>query len=275
MEEYGIGRPSTYASILETIKKRKYVELDNKRFVITDVGRVVSKFLSTYFTKYVDYNFTAYLESNLDEIACGKLDFLFVLKEFWKGFKMLVDEISINIKHTDVTREKIAEKCPECSGELHILLGKTNRFIGCVNYPTCKYTKGLDSGDGEARQETDKKCPKCSFSLIIKTGRYGKFLGCGNYPNCKHIEPLEKPKQLNVKCPGCSNGFVVEKKTRAGKVFYSCERYPDCEFASWYKPIKKTCPDCGVNVLYEKFTKKNGQEIFCTNSKCTYKLQTE
>lgn len=272
LEEHGIGRPSTYASIISTLQNREYVEMEKRRFIPTDVGRVVNKFLTNYFTKYVDYDFTAHLEDDLDAVSRGEKDWVPLMRDFWKPFKDLVDHTEENVDRRDVTHEKIDEKCPKCGGELSIRLGRRGRFIGCMNYPECDYARNLNGDDNEADQEIvkDRKCPECEHDLVVKHGRYGKFIGCSNYPNCKYIEPIEKPKDTGVQCPECHKGNMLLRKSRYGKVFYSCERYPDCSYAVWNEPINEKCPDCGWPMLTIKTTKKRGTEKVCPQKDCSY-----
>jgi len=219
LEEYGIGRPSTYASIISTLKTREYVTLDNKRFKATDVALVVSRFLTNYFTKYVDYNFTANLEDELDDISRGDKAWVPVLEEFWAPFKKIIDHTAEHVQRSDVTQEKMDEKCPKCEQPLSIRLGKRGRFIGCTAYPDCDYTRNLhdDTETTEPEIVEDRKCPECESDLVIKFGRYGKFIGCSNYPNCHHMEPIEKPKDTGVQCPQCKKGNIYERKSRRGK----------------------------------------------------------
>jgi DNA topoisomerase I len=274
LEEFGIGRPSTYASIIATLKNREYVIVDNKRFKPTDVGRVVNRFLTNYFTKYVDYDFTARLENELDDIANGEKAWVPLLKEFWQPFKDLVDDTQENVKRSDVTQEKIDEKCPECGEQLSIRLGKSGRFIGCTAYPDCKYTRSLNEEEDDKAAELikDRQCPECKNELVIRRGRYGKFIGCSNYPDCRHIEPLEKPKDTEVECPKCKKGTILQRKSRRGKIFYSCGRYPDCDYAIWNEPIAEKCPTCGWPILSIKTTKKRGTEKVCPQQECKYAI---
>lgn len=273
LEEHGIGRPSTYASIISTLKYRKYVDLDSKRFIPTDVGRIVSKFLSDYFTKYVDYKFTAGLEDELDEISRGEKQWVPMLEIFWKSFKENIDKISETVSRKDVTHEEIDEKCPDCGNPLSIRLGRHGRFIGCTTYPECKYTRNLvESKEEQEAAEVleDRKCPKCEADLIIKRGRYGKFIGCSGYPDCKHMEPLVKPKNTEVKCPECKKGDMLERRSRHGKIFFSCEHYPKCKYATWNEPVAKPCPTCDWPILTLKTTKRRGTEEVCPQKECKY-----
>src|SRR3989338_5319548 len=275
LEEFGIGRPSTYASIIATLKNREYVDVENKRFKPTDVGRIVNRFLTTYFTQYVDYDFTAKLEDELDAIACGETEWIPVLKNFWKPFKAKKIDVQDNVKRSDVTQEKIDEKCPKCGKQLSIRLGKRGRFIGCDAYPECDYTRNL-SDDADATPETiDRACPDCQSPLLIRHGKYGKFIGCSNYPKCKHIEPLEQPEDTKVICPKCKTGTIVKRKSRRGKIFFSCNRYPDCDYAIWNQPVAEKCPDCEWPILTIKTTKTKGTEKVCPQKECGYAVPFE
>ncbi len=277
LEEYGIGRPSTYATIISTLLNRGYVVLENKRFRPTDIGRIVNKFLTEHFTRYVDYHFTAGLEDELDAVSRGEKKWLALLRAFWDPFKRLVQEKDSNVQRKDVTQEPLDEKCPECGGQLAIRLGRNGRFIGCGNFPRCKYTRNLEDDSGENREpETlDRKCPECGGALQIKTGRYGKFIGCSNYPDCRHIEPLEKPEDTGVPCPQCREGTLLKRKSRSGKIFYSCSTYPKCNYALWNPPLAEPCPECGWPVLTRKTTKRRGTEKVCPQKNCRYAAPCE
>ncbi|MCW5589308.1 MAG: type I DNA topoisomerase [Legionellales bacterium] len=272
LEEFGIGRPSTYASIISTLQDREYAILDNKRFKPTDVGVVVNKFLTEHFTNYVDYDFTAKLEDQLDEVSRGENDWIPLLKQFWSPFKNQVDFVDENVQRKDVTQEALNENCPKCQKPLTLRLGKRGRFVGCSGYPDCDYTRNME-GDGETSEPeiiADRKCPQCTSDLVIRVGRYGKFIGCSNYPNCKHMEPLEKPANTGVTCPECREGNLLKRKSRRGKIFYSCERYPKCGYAIWNEPIQETCPNCAWPILTIKITKKNGTEKVCPQQECKF-----
>ena len=278
LEEFGIGRPSTYASIISTLQDREYVVLDKKRFLPTDVGRVVNKFLTEYFTAYVDYDFTARLEDELDAVSRGEEDWVPLLEHFWKPFKQQVDHTQEHVKRSDVTQEKLDEVCPKCGGQLSIRLGRNGRFIGCTNYPACDYTRDLnaDRAEQEAPEIVEGRvCPACGSPLEVKRGRYGKFIGCSGYPNCKHIEPLEKPEDTGVTCPQCQKGTLQKKKSRRGKIFYSCSTYPKCDYAVWDEPIAEPCPRCGWAVMTIKVTKSKGAAKVCPQKECTYRESLE
>lgn len=274
LEEFGIGRPSTYATIISTLQHREYALLENKRFKPTDVGRVVNRFLTTYFQQYVDYRFTAYLEDELDEIARGEKVWQPVLRVFWDPFIALVKEIQENVQRKDVTQEPMDEKCPQCEAQLSIRLGRRGRFIGCTKYPDCDYTRSLDDTEESAKAAVEtvegRTCPDCEGDLVIKSGKYGKFIGCSQYPKCKFIEPLEKPKDTEVDCPKCDKGHILQRKSRTGKVFFSCQRYPDCQYALWYEPLAQPCPLCDWPITAIKTTKRKGTERVCPQKTCKF-----
>ncbi|BCG65246.1 MAG: DNA topoisomerase I [Methyloprofundus sp.] len=273
LEEYGIGRPSTYASIISTLQNREYVTLDKKRFYPTDVGRIVIKFLTEHFTKYVDYDFTANLEDNLDAVSRGEKNWIPLLRDFWSPFTTLIHEKEESVQRKDVTQEAIDEKCPECGKQLSIRLGRNGRFIGCTDYPECSYTRNLNDDGTESNEPeiiADRKCPSCESDLVIKTGRYGKFIGCSSYPKCKFIEPLEKPLDTGVACPKCKDGSILKRKSRNGKVFYSCSGYPKCDYALWNVPVNEPCPACEWPILTLKTTKRRGPEKVCPQKDCKY-----
>jgi DNA topoisomerase-1 len=273
LEEYGIGRPSTYASIIYTLQYREYVILETKRFRPTDVGRIVNKFLTQHFTRYVDYDFTAKLEDELDEVSLGEKEWVPLLTEFWDPFKSLVTEVLETVKRSDVTQEALDEKCPQCEKPLSIRLGRHSRFIGCTAYPECNYTRSLDEDKNvsvPAEIVDGRSCPQCAGPLQLKSGRYGKFIGCTSYPNCKFIESLNKPTDTGVDCPECHQGHMLKRKSRMGKIFFSCARYPDCKYAIWNEPVDQACPKCAWPILMIKTTKKHGTELVCPHKPCDF-----
>jgi DNA topoisomerase-1 len=274
LEEHGIGRPSTYSSIISTLQNREYVTLEKKRFYPTDVGRIVTKFLTEHFTQYVDYDFTANLEDQLDAVARGEKEWVPLMADFWKPFTALIKDKEESVQRKDVTQEAMDEKCPECDKPLSIRLGRNGRFIGCTNYPECSYTRNLNDDGTQSSAEPEivegRTCPKCESALVIKTGRYGKFIGCSGYPKCKHIEPIEKPLDTGVTCPKCNKNSILKRKSRNGKVFYSCSGYPKCDYALWNAPIKQSCPDCNWPILTVKTTKRRGVEKVCPQKDCKY-----
>ncbi|MCK5719152.1 MAG: type I DNA topoisomerase [Thiomargarita sp.] len=281
LEEFGIGRPSTYANIISTLQQRKYVILEKKRFTPTDIGRIVNKLLTEHFTNYVDYQFTAQLENDLDKVSCGKEEWIPLLEKFWSQFKQLVDEKMKTVKRQDFTQEMLDEKCPKCDNQLNIRLGRRGRFIGCSAYPECDYTRSLGTNGEEGEEDAaptkpeiveGRTCPKCKSALHIKQGR-GKFIGCSNYPKCKFTEPLEKPVDTGIECPSCNKGTLTKKKSRYGTFFYSCSTYPTCKYAISSEPLVEECPECKWPILMLKTTKRRGTEKICPQKDCDYSKQ--
>ena len=267
LEEHGIGRPSTYATIISTLQAREYVTLEKKRFYPTDVGRVVNEFLTENFTRYVDYDFTASLEDELDAVSRGEKDWIPVMNEFWKPFQNLIGQ-----EYSRPYPKPIEEQCPECGKQLQMSLGRSGFFIGCSGYPECKYTRnvGEDRASAEPEVVEGRSCPQCESPLIIRNGRYGKFIGCSSYPNCKYIEPLEKPENTGVQCPQCKKGNMLKRKSRRGKIFFSCERYPDCDYAIWNQPLAQPCPQCHWPITSIKTTKRSGTQRVCPQQNCKF-----
>ena len=275
LEEYGIGRPSTYASIMNTLLERKYARLDKKRFFPEDVGMVVNDLLTNHFTQYVDYNFTAHLEEELDQVSRGDKQWKPLLHEFWGPFSTLLKQKEGEVNKSDLTTEAIDETCPECKRQLVVKLGKRGRFIACSGYQEgCTYTRNLDQGEKKEVAEpviSEETCEKCGKPMLIKEGRFGKYLACSGYPDCKNIQPLVKPKSTGITCPECGSGELIEKKSRYGKMFYSCNRYPQCKFALWDPPVPGPCPSCGFPLLVKKVYKKQGEFLKCPKEGCEYK----
>ena len=287
LEEFGIGRPSTYASIISTLKEREYVVLEQKRFSPTDTGDIVNKFLTEHFAQYVDYHFTAKLEDQLDEIANGKREWVPVMDKFWKGFHKQITEKE-SIERAKFTTEELDETCPQCGQhKLQIKFGRMGRFVACAGYPECGYTRNVNETAEQAAERLaqeaaeqaeleGRECPKCSGQLVYKNSRTGsKFIGCANYPKCKYVESLEPVIDTGVTCPECNKGHLIERKSRYGKLFYSCNTYPDCKYATWNPPVAETCPQCGWKVLTIKTTKRWGVEKVCPQKECGWKEQIE
>ena len=274
LEEYGIGRPSTYASIISTLQARDYVALDKKRFIPTDVGRIVNRFLTRYFTQYVDYDFTAKLEDELDAIARGEKAWIPVLHEFWRPFIEKVLRIDETVERKEVTQEATDEKCPKCAAPVVIRLGRRGRFKGCTAYPECDYTCNISGEESDPSENEEavagRTCPQCQHPLVVRWGRYGKFIGCSGYPQCKFLEPLEKPASTDVTCPECKKGNMLTRRSRQGKVFYSCEHYPKCKYATWGEPVAEPCPECQWPILTIKTTKRRGTEKVCPQKECQF-----
>ncbi len=280
LESHGIGRPSTYAGILNVLRERKYVHMEKKRFVPTDMGEIVNRFLCNYFADIVDPGFTAQIEDKLDAVARGETAWKPVLRAFWKPFKARVDETQKNVKRSDVTHEATDETCPECGRPMAIKLGRYGRFLACTGYPECRHARPLPTGEGKgeerpADEPSDQTCDKCGAPMVVKHGRYGKFLSCSAYPKCRNNQPLEKPVDTGVPCPACGEGTFLQKKSRRGKIFYSCSAYPKCKQALWDKPLPIPCPKCGAPFVTEKLTKRRGLEHVCAAEDCDWREQIE
>ncbi|MEX1997268.1 MAG: type I DNA topoisomerase [Candidatus Andersenbacteria bacterium] len=264
LEEKGIGRPSTYAPTIDTIERREYVTKgDDKRFTPTEVGALVTKLLLDHFPHIVDTEFTATMENDLDNIAAGEREWQPVIKNFYDPFHKIIGQKEKEISKAELTQEKTGEICPRCGGELVIKLGRFGKFKACTKYPECKYTEPIGEEKKLQQELSDEQCPKCGKPLVMKRGRFGPFLGCSGYPDCKHIKKIEKT--TGVACPACSSGEIVEKRSRKGKTFYACNRYPDCERAFWSKPTGEKCPEC-QNLLV--FGAKN--TIRCSSKECNF-----
>ncbi|PWU07695.1 MAG: type I DNA topoisomerase [Terriglobia bacterium] len=321
LEADGVGRPSTYASILSTIQEREYVKKEGGRFLPTELGMVVTDLLLESFDDIFDVKYTARMEEELDDIEEGKLDWRAAMAEFYGKFARDLEHAEEHM--TDIKRmeKPIDEVCPKCGKGLVIKWGKHGSFIACTGYPECTYTRELpvdlpdvdkadlsEQGDEEycencgrpmvlkkgrfgtfyactgypdckttkpiggqqkkPDQPLDEKCPQCGNNLVLKTGRYGEFTACSNYPNCKYV----KQKTIGVKCPECSEGEVVERRSKRGKTFYGCNRYPECNFVAWGKPVAEKCPECSSPYMVEKWLKA-GPVWQCPNPECKHKQE--
>ena len=317
LESDGVGRPSTYASILSTIQEREYVKKDGGKFVPTELGMLVTDLLLENFKNLFDITYTARMEEELDEIEEGKMDWREAMSEFYERFQKDLDHAERHM--TDVKRmeEPTGEDCEKCGKPLVIKWGKFGKFIACTGYPECSNTRelppdpasteGLSEQDAEEYCENcgrvmvlkkgrfgqfyacsgypdckttkqiggtqkksdvplEEKCPQCGNNLVLKNGRFGEFTACSTYPKCKYV----KQKTIGVPCPNCSEGEVVERRSKRGKTFYGCSRYPDCDFVAWGKPIQEKCPDCGSSYLIEKWLKA-GPVAQCPNGECKFK----
>ena len=255
LESEGIGRPSTYAPTISTIMNRGYIEKQkDKKLYPLDIGMIVNDFLVKHFNDIVGYQFTANMEEKLDNIADGKIEWAKVINDFYHPFAETLDEKKQTVKKEDVITETTDEICDKCKAPMQVKLGRNGKFLSCSKYPECKNAKPMkEDREKEAKlqeQYKDEKCDKCGSSMMVKKGRYGDFLACSGYPKCKNTRPLAH--SLNVNCPKCKKE-LVEKRTKRGKVFYGCSGYPDCDFATWKKPIEDPCPVCkGLQVQMKK-----------------------
>lgn len=257
LEKEGIGRPSTYASIIDILLRRAYVNRDQKKFIPTELGRIVNNVLVDYFGNIVNVKFTAQLEEKLDSIVDAQADRTEILRTFYDDFKSTLDNAMQNSKNIKKNLQKETDiKCEKCGSPMIVKWGRFGKFLACSNYPACKNTKPIE----EEAESIDEKCPKCGKDLIIKRGRFGRFIACSNYPTCK----FTKPFTTGVKCPQCEDGEIVEKQTSKGRLFWGCSNYPKCKFATWNKPVLKECPSCGNHYMEQK-----GSNLQCP--KCKHK----
>jgi DNA topoisomerase-1 len=325
LEADGVGRPSTYASILSTIQEREYVKKEGGRFAPTELGMVVTDLLLEAFDDIFEVKYTAWLEEELDEVEEGKISWQMLMSEFYGRFKKDLDSAERNmrdIKRMEIPTTVTCERCgkqmvikwgkhgtflacsgyPECtntrqstieahevSGEEQVLelteqdaeeycencgrpmvekKGRFGTFYACTGYPDCKTTKQIGGAQKKPDVPLEEKCPQCGHNLSLKYGRFGEFTACSNYPTCKFV----KQKTIGVACPQCSEGEIVERRSKRGKTFFGCSRYPKCEFVAWAKPLKEACPDCGSPYLVEKYL-KTGQFVQCPNKECKYKRE--
>jgi len=286
LERCGIGRPSTYADIISKLQQRGYVELDKRRFRPTDVGRVVSRFLTEHFSRYVDYGFTARMEDDLDAISEGRKAWVPVLDEFWRDFEAEIRHKQETVSRQQVTQQRIDENCPDCGRPLAIRLGRSGNFISCTGFPECRYARNLPrdgeeetgpgaEGSSGASELEGRKCPKCGSALVVKTSRTGKFAGCSRFPECRHAEPLEKLRETGITCPVCHAGNLRERRSRRGKPFFSCSTYPECDYATWDEPLDEPCPRCGWPILTLKETRRRGPEKVCPQRECGHREPVE
>jgi DNA topoisomerase-1 len=314
LEADGVGRPSTYASIISTIQEREYVRKEGGKFFPTELGMVVTDLLLESFNDLFDVTYTARMEAELDEIEEGKIDWRMAMGEFYDRFQKDLDhaaEHMTDIKRMEVPTDFVCEKCgkpmvikwgrhgkfiactgyPECTNTrelppedgvaseqdeseycdncgrpMVLKKGRFGQFLACSGYPDCKTTKQLGAAQKPQDVPLDEKCPNCGSNMVRKYGRYGEFVACSSYPTCKYV----KQKTIGVKCPNCSEGEVVERRSKRGKTFYGCNRYPDCDFVAWGKPIPEKCPECGSAYLIEKYL-KSGPVAQCPNGECKFK----
>ncbi len=284
LEENGIGRPSTYATILSTIRQKGYVELLKGSFHPSELGFIVNDLLVDNFPEIFGVEFTARMEDDLDRVETAELDARGVLQRFYDPFRKKLDAAEQGMLSVKGVGINTHIKCPQCGQhDLHIKVGKNGHFIACNGYPDCTYSRDYERDEKgriqpiEPNHEaaTDKFCPKCGKAMVIKRGKYGEFLACSGYPDCKHTESINgggNGKAIGMKCPnqGC-DGDIVEKRSKRGKVFYGCSRYPDCNFATWDKPVAKSCPVCNKPYLVEKNTKRKGDFLACVERECGFK----
>jgi DNA topoisomerase-1 len=264
LESLGIGRPSTYALIVDTIQARKYVEQRERRLYPTELGKAINKILVEHFPDLFTIEFTARMEDELDTIASGKQSYKQVMGDFYGPFIHSfegVDRKSAAIKRS--LQESTTEVCELCGKPMIIKWGRNGRFMACSGYPGCKNTKPLPEEQEQVRRAAGVKCDVCGADMVVKGGKFGAFLGCSNYPTCKNTRSIG----IGVKCPKCKDGDIIERKTKRKRVFYGCSRYPDCDFASWERPVDKACDTCGNPFLVVRYTQSRGEFLSCPSCK--------
>lgn len=269
LEEYGIGRPSTYAPTIATIEERGYVERDEKkRLAPKEIAYLVNDLLVEHFKNIVDYKFTAQMEEDLDKIAGGDIEWRPVIAGFYWPFKENLMKKDKELSKKDITEEATNEVCDKCGKPMIIKLGRFGRFLACSGFPECRNTRPLD-GDaskpgGAMPEPTNEACDKCGAPMVRRVGRFGPFISCSAYPKCKNIKSIEI--KLNLPCPKCGTGDIVEKKTRRRKIFFGCSRYPNCDFALWDRPTGESCKECKSPMVLSK----KGETV-CSNKECPTK----
>ncbi|MBI2447941.1 type I DNA topoisomerase [Candidatus Microgenomates bacterium] len=240
LEKNEIGRPSTYAPTLSTIQERGYVQLEEKKFKPQEIGLIVNDVLVEHFPQVVDVAFTSHVEEEFDDIAEGKMEWHEMIREFWTPFEKNLKEKEVEVKKEDIIGDEATDiPCPKCGKMLAIKFGRFGKFLACTGFPECKHTQPLNETKDEEKQleaVNHGNCEKCGHEFVIKEGRFGKFIACSNYPECKNIKNLDN--KIDMKCPKCSEGDVVVKMTKRRKRFWGCNKYPDCDWASWVNPQK-------------------------------------
>ncbi len=284
LEENGIGRPSTYATILSTIREKGYVDLVRGYFHPSELGFIVNDLLVDNFPEVFSVEFTAKMEDDLDRVETSEIESLGVLETFYGPFKRKLEAAEAGMLSVKGVGIATGMTCPQCTThQLHIKVGKNGHFLACSGYPECTYSRDYirdEKGNIEAVEPnleaaTDKVCPVCQKDMVVKRGKYGEFIACSGFPDCTHTESINggaNGKSIGMKCPESDcEGDIVEKRSKRGKTFFGCSRYPDCKFATWDKPVDKACPICKKPYLIEKNTKRQGDYLTCVDRDCGYK----
>jgi len=261
LEANGIGRPSTYAQIIATILARNYVRLEDRRLAPTDLGETVNIILVEAFPDLFNVEFTAEMETELDRIEEGTDAWTDVMKAFYKPFsESLRHATSRTAEIKNSHRQELDEKCPECGSPLVAKWSRTGKFVACSGFPDCRYTSDLGGNGSNGAEATDQVCEKCGSPMMIRTGRFGRFLACSAYPKCRNTKAIP----TGVSCPqeGCG-GDLVPRRTKTGRTFYSCSRYPECKYAVWDRPVPHPCPKCQSPFMLFKSTKTHSESYKC------------
>jgi len=276
LEEKGIGRPSTYASIVATILNKEYVAEDkSRRLRPTELGFLVTELLVDAFPDILNVEFTAGMEDELDKIEEGQEPWLTAMRRFYEPFSKDLEHAEERMRDVKRGGQPTEIPCAACGSMMVIKWGRGGEFLACPRYPECKNTKNF-TRDAEGNLQitevevVDEKCDECGKPMQVRFGRFGKFLGCTGYPECKSVRSLIRPVPTGVKCPDCAEGEIMEKRSRGGKIFYSCNRYPKCKFATWERPVPEPCPECNAPFVVEKTTKRAGTVRRCLSEGCKY-----
>lgn len=262
LEEKGIGRPSTYAPILDTIQKRRYVTKENKQFVPTEVGFKVTELLKKYFEGIINVDFTANLENWLDKIAEGKATYKKVMTDFYKVFAAELESANVEAEKDKKENQEVSDvTCEKCGAKMIVKMGRYGKYLACPNYPNCKNIKPYSLAEGP-EEVSDVKCDACGTLMVYRTGPYGRYLKC---PSCGANKAIVI--DTGIVCPKCHEGHMVQRRSHRGRIFYGCSRYPKCDMALWNEPINKFCETCGAIMM--KKTYKTGKEVIsCSNPDC-------
>jgi DNA topoisomerase-1 len=264
LEALGIGRPSTYALIVDTIQARKYVESRDRRLYPTELGMAVNRVLTKSFPHIINVGFTAKMEDELETIATGDATYIKVMEDFYHPFIRDVEEVD---KTSGEVKKSLQvdtdEVCEVCGKPMIIKWGRNGRFMACKGYPTCKNTKPLPEEQEQMRHAVGVKCEECGADMVVKGGKFGAFLGCSTYPTCTYTRPLG----IGVSCPKCKVGDVIERKTKRKRAFFGCSKYPNCDFASWDRPVNRSCDTCGNAYMVQKFSATRGEFLLCPECK--------
>lgn len=262
LEEKGIGRPSTYAPILDTIQKRRYVTKENKQFVPTEVGFKVTELLKKYFEGIINVDFTANLENWLDKIAEGKATYKKVMTDFYKVFEAELASANVEAEKDKKENQEVSDvTCEKCGAKMIVKMGRYGKYLACPNYPNCKNIKPYSLAEGP-EEVSDVKCDACGTLMVYRTGPYGRYLKC---PSCGANKAIVI--DTGIVCPKCHEGHMVQRRSHRGRIFYGCSRYPKCDMALWNEPINQFCETCGA--IMTKKTYKTGKEVIsCSNPDC-------
>lgn len=262
LEEKGIGRPSTYAPILDTIQKRNYVEKEGKQFVPTDLGFKVTNLLKQYFAGIINVDFTAELETWLDKIAEGKATYENAIREFWNVFEKELNEANEKAAKAKEDNQEVSDVlCEKCGAPMIVKMSQYGKYLACPNFPECKNTKPYGKGDGK-EEVSDIPCDECGEKMVYRQGPYGRYLKC---PGCGANKAIVV--DTGIVCPKCHEGHLVRRRSRRGRYFYGCNQYPRCDMALWDEPVDQFCDTCGA-IMVKKTYKNKGEKILCSNPEC-------